>query len=60
MARGPHPQGADVHIALDLYNYIAKEAIQPVREYIANTGLPAPTLKADQSLAAGTYRILGP
>ena len=58
--KGPTPKGADVHIALDLYNYIAKEAIQPVREYIANTGLPAPTLKADQSLAAGTYRILGP
>ncbi len=53
------PTGAHVRLAIDLYQYVAKEAIEPVRAYIAKSGMPVPFLKADDTLAAGTYHIVG-
>lgn len=53
------PTGVKVHLAIDLYEYLAKDAIEPVRDFITKSGMPVPQLQADQSLAAGTYQIVG-
>ncbi len=57
--KGVAPTAAKVQLAVDLYSYLATDAIQPLRDFIAKSGMPAPTLTPDNTLAPGTYRILG-
>jgi len=47
-----------VRIATDLYSFIAKEAIEPVKVFIDRHGLPTPVLARDDSLAPGAFRIV--
>jgi len=48
----------EVRIAVDLYGYIAKEAIEPLKIFIDRHGLPTPVLARDDTLAPGAYRIM--
>ncbi len=57
--RGVKPEPAKLRTSVDLYSYLATEAAEPFRDFIANQGMPPPTLEPDETLAPGTYRLLG-
>lgn len=50
---------AKIRVAVDLYSYVATEALEPVKEYITTRGLPTPTIEPDDSLKPAAFRILG-
>ena len=50
---------AKFRAAIDLYSYLASEKAAPFRDFIVEQGIPQPTFEPDDSLAPGTYRLLG-
>lgn len=53
------PTPAKIRLAVDLYSYLATEALEPFRDYLTSQGMPPPTLEPDETLAPSAYRILG-
>lgn len=47
----------NVRLAVDLYGYLAAEAAEPFRDFIERHGLVPPSLKPDETLPPGTYRM---
>ncbi|MGI9493328.1 MAG: ribonuclease E/G, partial [Geminicoccaceae bacterium] len=57
--RAVSSQPAKFRAAIDLFSYLASEGAESFRDYFANQGIPQPTLEPDDTLAPGTYRMLG-
>jgi Ribonuclease G/E len=49
----------EVRVSVDLYSYIASDAAEPFREFVARHGVLPTTLKPDETMRPGDYRIVG-
>ncbi|MGI9436154.1 MAG: ribonuclease E/G [Geminicoccaceae bacterium] len=49
----------EIRVSVDLYGYIANDIAEPFREFVARHGVLPATLKPDEAMQPGAYRIIG-
>ena len=57
--RGVASKPARFRTAVDLYAYLVSEGAKSFRDFFVDHGLPPAALEPDETLAPGTYRMLG-